>query len=214
MKQGSMNALLRMLRLRIWPAKLLPAHECLLQIRIADVVDDAGFADAHGQREVLTHGVLHSVRDCFHEELVGHYWAPDRHLTPAQHFQRSVPLLNGDEAELLRKNGHVGHVASHRLAMHELVLRAQGRHLQVLADTMAEIDEPLQGMLPKIRRELLQHFLDGKTQHPCRGSIDIGTGHELVSREARAMLFQEAEEFLGLHDRHLGHLRDTIRHVS
>eukprot|EP00445_Apocalathium_hangoei_P091325 CAMPEP_0204244686 /NCGR_PEP_ID=MMETSP0361-20130328/97163_1 /ASSEMBLY_ACC=CAM_ASM_000343 /TAXON_ID=268821 /ORGANISM="Scrippsiella Hangoei, Strain SHTV-5" /LENGTH=56 /DNA_ID=CAMNT_0051217759 /DNA_START=283 /DNA_END=449 /DNA_ORIENTATION=+ len=56
-----MNARLRMIRLRIWRAKILPTDECLLQILIADVVDDAGFADAHGQREVLTHGVLHSV---------------------------------------------------------------------------------------------------------------------------------------------------------
>eukprot|EP00444_Apocalathium_aciculiferum_P051447 CAMPEP_0183519690 /NCGR_PEP_ID=MMETSP0371-20130417/16312_1 /TAXON_ID=268820 /ORGANISM="Peridinium aciculiferum, Strain PAER-2" /LENGTH=43 /DNA_ID= /DNA_START= /DNA_END= /DNA_ORIENTATION= len=43
-----MNAHLRMIRLRSRRAKLLPTKECLLQILIADIVDDAGFADAHG----------------------------------------------------------------------------------------------------------------------------------------------------------------------
>jgi hypothetical protein len=100
----------------------------------------------------------------------------------SQHDGEDPPLLvSRDVAPVVRDLSGERHVDVDSLPVQQLVVGAQGSHLDLGGEGMPVVDDTCQDVFIQIALQLLQHALDGSPQHHAGSGALRNGGEEKVS---------------------------------
>mmetsp|Transcript_90496 Transcript_90496/g.255862 ORF Transcript_90496/g.255862 Transcript_90496/m.255862 type:complete len:280 (+) Transcript_90496:266-1105(+) len=169
---------------------------------------------AGGQRDLLALRELDPLLEREGHLRGVHSLVVDGQLEAARRRDDGLEVRHADVAAHVGEDRREDHVDRDGLPVEELLI-VQHRHLELHREDVPKVDEPLEGVLPQVGRELLEHRLDGEVEHASRGDGAAGVSVlELAVDQLLAMVGEQLVQLAVLDQRHLEDLGSTVGELS